>query len=470
MPHGEQHDRPDVVLLRDDLRVADNPALRHAVDAGAPLIVVAAVLDDAVRPRGGASRWWLHHSLVALDASLRKRGNALVIRSGAIEREIGALLDEVRPGSLWINRRYDRDALAQDDRITALARKAGITVHTDQASLLFEPGDVTTGDGGPFSVFTPFWRAAMRHGTPRQPLAAPDAVRPWAGEVAPGTVDGLGLLPTAPDWSGGIAAAWTPGEKSAHRRLHEFVHAGLHSYDDGRDRPGADETSKLSPHLAFGELSPFQLWHAIASSDAPRVSIDRYLSELGWREFDWHLRARHGRLESDNIDRRLDAFAWRRTDPDVLTRWQHGRTGIPLVDAGMRQLWETGWMHNRVRMITASFLVKNLRFDWRLGEQWFWDTLVDADLANNPAQWQWVAGSGADASPYFRVFNPVTQAKRFDPDGEYVHRWVPELRDVTGKALFEPWAHGVGEPPVVDLGESRASALDAYERLRSAAS
>ncbi|MDO7880841.1 cryptochrome/photolyase family protein [Salinibacterium soli] len=441
---------PTLVWLRDDLRLADNPALTAAVSRGHGVVVVF-VLDDespGIRPIGSASRWWLHHSLAALDASL---DGMLVLRRGPAERVIPALVDELGATAVYWNRRYSA-AREIDARIKTSLRDAGVEVESFQANLLFEPWTVQTGDGGPYKVFTPFWRACLERGGVREPLGVPDL-----GAVlgAPGSesLDGWGLLPTTPDWAGGLRDTWTPGERGAHDRLDAFMGGALSRYHR-RDEPAVEATSRLSPHLRFGEVSPFQVWdrvHGVSANSA------KFLSEVGWREFSWHILFHWPRLATENFRPAFDAFGWGHPGDEVLAAWRHGRTGIPLVDAGMRELWHTGYMHNRVRMVVASFLIKNLLVDWRVGEEWFWDTLVDADEANNPASWQWVAGSGADAAPYFRVFNPELQAKKFDPDAEYIRRWVPEY----------------GTPdypdPIVDLARSRQEALDAYEAVKAAA-
>ena len=471
------NDAPTLVWLRDDLRVSDNPALREAVDSGQPVVVVY-VLDDSgtpSRPLGAASRWWLHHSLAALDASLRKRGARLLLRHGDAEHEVVAVLKETGADRLTMNRRYLRGEREQDDRVRRSAEQAGVTVSDHLASLLHEPGDVLNGDGDRFSVFTPFNRALLRLGPPRAPIAAPSRIDGWDGDVHGEGLDALGLLPTAPDWSGGMVDTWTPGEKGAHHRLDEFVRDRLPRYAEQRDQPAAEASSRLSPHLKFGEISPYQLWHRVQQSDVAPAIQEKFLAELAWRDFDYDLLDTHPDLDHVNVHREFDGFPWADVDDDVLRAWQQGRTGIPLVDAGMRQLWTTGWMHNRVRMVVASFLIKNLRYDWRIGEQWFWDTLVDADPANNTAQWQWVAGSGADAAPYFRVFNPVLQGQKFDPRGDYIAEWVPELRSLDVKGRHEPWtvdrdALDADVPdypaPIVDLKRSRQEALDAYQAMR----
>jgi deoxyribodipyrimidine photo-lyase len=466
-----EQDAPAVVWLRDDLRVSDNPALREAVDSGRPVLPVY-VFDDsghAGRPLGAASLWWLHHSLEALDASLRKRGSRLLLRHGDGAAEIGAVVEETGAGLLTMNRRYGRGEQEQDDRARRAVERTGATVSTHTASLLHEPGEVLNGSGERFAVFTPFYRALTSSGAPRAPLPAPSAIDGWKGTVHGEDLADLRLLPTEPDWSGGMAETWTPGEKGAHQRLDDFIHHRLAGYAAHRDEPAAEASSRMSPFLKFGEISPYQLWHRVQGSDAPADVRTKFLTELGWRDFDYDLLDRHPDLDTVNVHREFDAFPWADVDDAVLRAWQRGRTGIPLVDAGMRQLWTSGWMHNRVRMVTASFLIKNLRYDWRIGERWFWDCLVDADPANNTAQWQWVAGSGADAAPYFRVFNPVLQAQKFDPAGDYIAQWVPELRDLDAKGRHEPWTVG-GAPgypaPVVDLKRSRQAALDAYQRMR----
>jgi deoxyribodipyrimidine photo-lyase len=472
-------DPPAVVWFRDDLRVSDHPALHAAAASGAPLVLLY-VLDDsgtAARRLGAAGRWWLHLSLAALTASLEKRGARLVLRAGRADEAVPEVLRETGARDLYLNRRYAVGERRQDEAVHGAAARLGVAVHDFTASLLHEPGDVLTGEGERFSVFTPFFRALTRQGAPRSPLPAPSHLTGGAVPVRSESLDDLRLLPS-PDWAAGLRETWTPGEKGAHRRLEEFVHDRLPRYADERDAPAAEATSRLSPHLRFGELSPYQVWHGVRRAEGSAAAKEKFLTELGWREFDYDLLSTREHLDTENMHRDFDRFPWADPDDSRIRAWQHGRTGFPLVDAGMRQLWHTGWMHNRVRMVAASFLVKNLRLDWRIGEQWFWDTLVDADPANNAAQWQWVAGSGADAAPFFRILNPVAQATRFDADGEYIRRWVPELRDRTGKALHEPWTVDGGllaDPrvgarpypaPIVDLKRSRREALDAFERMR----
>lgn len=458
-----------VVWLRDDLRLTDNPALRHAADAGD--VVVLYVLDEqsgGVRPLGGAARWWLHHSLTALRDALTHAGVDLVLRRGAAADVVPAVVADANADALAWNRRYGRPERDIDAAVKTWAGGHDVEAHSYAANLLHEPWTVTTGSGDHFQVFSPFLRACQRAEEPRDPLPA---VRKLSGpSVTSDDLADWGLLPTDPDWTGGLADAWEPGENGARHRLTGFVDGILDGYDTARDRPADAGTSRLSPHLRFGEISPYQVRHALLQA-APngRSTTDResFLSELYWREFNWHLLYAEPDMATVNHRPRFDGMGWRHAPKD-LKAWQRGRTGFPLVDAGMRQLWQTGWMHNRVRLVTASFLIKNLLIDWRTGEQWFWDTLVDADAANNPCNWQWTAGSGADASPYVRVFNPVTQSHKFDPDGRYLTDFVPELAGRSGTALHEPWT---GEPPedypapIVDLKETRRRALDAYDAI-----
>ena len=471
-----------IVWLRDDLRLDDNPALARAVDLGLPLTVVY-ILDEespGVRPLGAAVKWWLHHSLASLAAALTDAGSTLILRQGAAAPVIRRLAAETGAKHLLWNRRYGGPERAVDEEIKAWAAEAGLDATSFQANLLYEPWTITTGSGGPYKVFTPFWRACTASGEPRTPLDAParlpspgsrTTTGAGAGPVDSDVLADWSLLPVAPDWSGGLAQTWQPGEAGAHRRLDDFLDGPVEDYGTGRDVPGVEGTSRLSPHLRFGEISPFRVWHEIRNrfprEATPDVGIFR--SELGWREFCWQLLYVNPQLATRNYRPEFDRFDWQDPTAAELEAWQQGRTGYPLVDAGMRQLWQTGWMHNRVRMAAASFLVKNLLADWRLGEAWFWDTLVDADAASNPANWQWVAGSGADASPYFRIFNPVTQSKKFDAEGRYIREFIPELSSLEGKAIHEPWkVPGLqGYPaPVVGLPESRERALATYQRLK----
>ena len=451
-------ERPSIVWLRDDLRLADNPALDAAVRRGAPVVVVY-VLDEVsrgIRPLGGATKWWLHHSLTSLDADIAARGGSLVLRRGDADTEIKRLVAETDAGAVYWNRRYGRSRDI-DAALKSHLREDGREAESFRANLLFEPWTVTTQEGNPYRVFTQFWKTCLEQGVDREPLDAPDAID--SPVVASDELADWELLPTKPDWAGGLREHCSPGEDSAHERLEGFVDDILESYDR-RDEPGFEATSGLSPHLRFGEISPLQIWHRLhgALGAGAKGNAAGFLREVGWREFNYNILFNVPELHERNYRPAFDAFPWADTPEWEIEAWRHGRTGVPLVDAGMRELWQTGTMHNRVRMVTASFLIKNLLVDWRVGEAWFWDTLVDADEANNPANWQWVAGSGADAAPYFRVFNPVLQAQKFDKHGRYIRRWVPELE--AGDYPLEP---------IVDLAQSRRDALAAYDTMKATA-
>jgi deoxyribodipyrimidine photo-lyase len=449
---------PSIVWFRDDLRLADHPALRAALDRGEPVVCLY-VLDeesDGVRSLGGAARWWLHHSLASLGERLAERGSALVLRRGPAAEVVPAVVTETDAGAVFWNRRYSLPERDIDAGIKSDLRNAGVEVASFAASLLFEPWTVRTGADKPYSVFTPFWKACRDLPAPRAPLPEPRDIPGPRSQPDGDDLDDWGLLPTTPDWAGGLRETWEPGEPAARRRLRAFLDDDLADYDRSRDEPAAGVTSGLSPRLRWGELSPYQVWHETihsAAADRHPGPTQRFLSELGWREFAWHTLFHFPDLATRNWRSEFDAFAWPRLKPSHLEAWQKGQTGVPLVDAGMRELWHTGVMHNRVRMVTASYLVKNLLIDWRRGEEWFWDTLVDADAASNPFNWQWVAGSGADAAPYFRVFNPELQAEKFDKHGEYVRQWAPD---------------SAGLEQLVDLKRSRQAALDAYEAVKRA--
>ena len=445
---------PSIVWFRDDLRLADNPALRAALDRDEPVIGLY-VLDDespGIRPLGGAARWWLHHSLASLGERLRERGATLVLRRGPAEKVVPQTVTDAAAGAVFWNRRYGAPEREIDAALKSGLREDGVDVASFAASVLFEPWTVKTGAGTHFSVFTPFWRACQAMPAPRAPLPEPREVPGPHRAPASDALDDWKLLPTRPDWAGGLREMWEPGEPAGRRRLREFLTDDVAAYGRARDEPAAGATSLMSPRLRWGEVSPYTVWHETIEAGHG----GRFLSELGWREFAWHTLYHFPDLATKNLRPEFDAFPWPRLAPSRLEAWQHGRTGIALVDAGMRELWHTGYMHNRVRMVAASFLIKNLLIDWRRGEEWFWDTLVDADGANNPFNWQWVAGSGADAAPYFRIFNPELQAQKFDPDRHYVRDWAPEH---TGENPPEP---------IVDLRETRNAALAAYEQVKRA--
>ncbi len=476
---------PVVVWFRQDLRLNDNPALAAAAASGRPVIALY-ILDTsehAWKP-GGATNWWLHHSLVDLAKTLRSRYDLRVIlRRGDPARLLPALLRETGADAVHWNRVYEPAAIARDTALKASLRKDGVAVETHNAALLFEPWTVKTQAGGWFKVFTPFWRACLAQPSP-VPQGAPKDLTPFAGGLDSDALESWSLLPTKPDWAGGLRKTWTPGEAGAANRLKDFIDQDLHRYASGRDRPDLNCTSRLSPHLHFGEIGPRQVWQAIqmaADRDGAGAAQNaaKFLSEIGWREFCHHLLFHFPDLPQQNFRADFDSFPWA-PNAEHVKAWQRGRTGYPIVDAGMRQLWHTGWMHNRVRMIAASFLIKHLLQDWREGEAWFWDTLVDANLANNAGGWQWVAGSGADAAPYFRIFNPIMQGEKFDPEGDYVRRWVPELAQLPNKYIHKPWTAPAGvlkqagltlgrdyPQPLVDHDKARKAALAAFAALRN---
>lgn len=475
---------PVLLWFRQDLRLADNPALSAAVASGRPVIPLY-ILDDDEPALGGASRWWLHQSLAALEKSLATHGQRLILRRGPATAVLTSLIGETRADTIHWNRCYEPQAVARDTALKAMLAARGVAVHSQNAALLFEPWTVRTKGGSPFRVFTPFWRACLASPEPLRPEPAPARILASAAWPHSDALDDWGLLPTNPDWAGGLRASWTPGEAGATSRASAFLDQALNGYTRDRDRPDLAATSRLSPHLHFGEISPHALWHAVRmqaeAQNAVARDADKFLSELAWREFSHHLLFYTPDLPERNLRADFDRFPWR-DDPNGFRAWTRGETGYPIVDAGMRELWTAGWMHNRTRMIAASFLVKDLLIDWRKGAAWFWDTLVDADRANNSASWQWVAGCGADAAPYFRIFNPVLQGEKFDPEGAYVRRWCPELAKLPARWIHRPFeapAAILGEAgvrlgtnyatPIVDHGRARSRALAAFDTIKARA-
>lgn len=469
-----------LVWFRRDLRLRDNPALQAALDAGhtpVPVYVHAPEEDGAWRP-GAASQAWLHRSLAALDADLRRRGSRLIRMRGPSLTALSTLAREVGAEAVFWNRRHEPAAIARDTALKQALRGQGLEVRSFNASLLLEPWGIANGQGGPYKVFTPYWRAVQTR-LDLPPLAEAPAMLPAVAEdLASEPLSDWALSP-APSWDRAFWETWVPGEAGADEALDVFVDGALQGYGVQRDRPDRVGTSRLSPHLHFGEIAPWRIVRRLQAvrRAANAADIDGYMRELGWREFAHHLLYHFPQMPERNLDARFDRFEWAPPDPAKLQAWQQGRTGVPIVDAGMRELWATGWMHNRVRMIVASYLCKHLRMHWREGARWFWDTLVDADLANNTAGWQWVAGTGADAAPYFRVFNPVLQAQKFDPEGAYVGRWIPGLSRLPAKMRHAPWQYpreaaaflpGYPMHPLVDLAEGRQAALAAHARLREA--
>ncbi len=485
--------QPTICWFRNDLRLTDHAALAAAA-ANGPVLAVFILDDDAAGPwkMGGASRWWLHHSLASLTLNLAQKGGRLVLRRGDTVECLETLIKQENAKALYFSRAYEPWAAEQQrclkERFDHTFGES-VEVKRFAGRLLLEPEQVSTQEGRPYKVFTPFWRASMMQ------LSARDAEKTKRARAVPATIqwhdaknatsdelDAWQLLPDKPDWAAGLREFWQPGEKGAFDRLKAFLDLAIDDYPTGRDQPDEDFTSRLSPYLHFGEISPEQIWRAVkaaaAGNQINETAGNAFLRQLGWRDFSYHLLSFFPALPESNFRPQFDQFPWQENQ-DQLEAWRRGQTGYPLVDAGMRQLWHTGWMHNRVRMVVGSFLVKHLRMHWRHGENWFWDTLVDADLANNAASWQWVAGSGADAAPYFRIFNPITQGEKFDQHGAYIRHWVPELRELPKKFLNKPWTApkqvlsdagvvlGENYPkPIVDHRAAREAALSALQQSK----
>jgi deoxyribodipyrimidine photo-lyase len=473
---------PVILWFRKDLRLDDNLALSAAVDSGRPVLPIYIREPDAAEtgPLGAAQAWWLHHSLVALSQSIESKGSTLVLLSGTADDVLAKLIEQTGADTVFWNRRHDTRGIAVDTAIKQQLKARGIEARSFAGQLLHDPAKLKTGSGGPYRVYTPFWRAIEKNEEPAPPIGAPEKLAPLKQWPASEPLDSWNLLPTKPDWAATFSEIWTPGETAAHEKLQDFIDEAISGYKQGRDFPAQNSTSLLSPHLAMGEISPARVWDATRGLSA-RIDpgeISHFRKELVWRDFCYHLMYHFPELASKNWNAKFDAFAWH-TDDGHFKAWTQGMTGYPIVDAGMRQLWRHGFMHNRIRMVTASFLIKHLLIDWREGERWFRDTLVDADPAANAGNWQWVAGSGADASPFFRIFNPMLQGERFDPDGTYVREFVPELKDMDSAFIHRPFeapekvlkAAGVvlGKTypkPIVEHRGARDRALAAYKALK----
>ncbi len=482
-----------IYWFRQDLRLSDNPALVKSIEwaktHGGTVIPVYiwAPDEEGEWPPGGASRVWLHHSLSALQNDLQKQGSELYFFEGSSSESFLHKLCEIeKAGAVFWNRRYEPAVIERDKQIKAGLKEKGIVVETFNGALLQEPWQLSTKEGKPYQVFTPFWKTCLAQLDLDPPLKRPAAL-PSAQQLcksaSPVPLETLQLLPKI-HWDSGIVETWKIGEKAAHNQLKIFLHASLEDYPDDRNRPDYEGVSRLSPHLHFGEISPRQVWYAVKdkvngqSTQKTVRAAGSYLRELGWREFSHHLLYHFPETPVQPLRAEFRHFPWENSS-DQLKAWQKGLTGYPIVDAGMRELWHTGIMHNRVRMIAASFLIKDLRLSWVAGARWFWDTLIDADLAQNTMGWQWTAGCGADAAPYFRVFNPVLQGEKFDPDGDYVRKWVPELKNLSPKDIHKPWLAnqvtlqeagvvlGKDYPrPLVDHAEARQKALAAFQHLK----
>ena len=486
MPRANDMNKPSIHWFRLDLRLADNPALHAARKAGGPIIPVFiwSPEEEAPWPPGGASKWWLHQSLAALEANLRAAGSRLVIHRGRAVDALLALAKETGAKAVFWNRRYEPAALARDKAALGALGAAGIEAESFNASLLHEPWTNLNQAGKPFQVFTPFWRHSLAMEDPAAPTAAPrDIASParWPKSLALAELE----LEPRRQWADAFRGLWQPGEAGAAAALKAFLSREFGHYGEQRNRPDVLGTSRLSPHLHFGEIGPHQVWHGLKAMAAKRGLAanawrgSQFLAEIGWREFAHHLLYHFPHTPDEPLRADFKKFPWRQ-NAAWLEAWQRGRTGFPIIDAGMRELWTTGWMHNRVRMIVASFLVKDLLISWREGARWFWDTLLDADLANNTLGWQWTAGCGADAAPFFRIFNPMTQGEKFDPKDDYVRRWCPELAKLPADWVHRPdkapecvlWAAGVEPgrdypPPIVSHAIAREVALEAFARIKS---
>jgi deoxyribodipyrimidine photo-lyase len=469
------------------LRLADNPALQALLQDGhLPVPVFIHDEPDPDWQTGGASAWWLHHSLVALKQSLQQLDSDLLIYSGDAQRHLLKLAQKTGAEAVYWNRCYEPAFVNRDEKVKEQLRLQGIDAYSHSAGLLREPWQHLKKDNTPYRVFTPFWKSLCIIGPSRDPAAKPDVLPARSGSNHPDSqpIESLGLLPVI-HWDKAFYSHWHPGEEGAWNAINDFCDTRLIDYKTDRDIPEKTGTSRMSAHLHCGEISPLQLWHylsQLAASDASPgtvSAVEAWFRQLGWREFSQHLLYHFPHTTLQPLDKRFECFPWRTDYADTLASWQQGQTGIPIVDAGMRELWTTGYMHNRVRMIAASLLTKNLLIPWQEGARWFWDTLVDADLANNTMGWQWTAGSGADAAPFFRIFNPVLQGEKFDKDGVYVRRWVPELASLGDKFIHQPWSAGTSTladadirlgkeypEPVVDMKVSRRQALTAWDRIK----
>lgn len=475
MTHDITTSGPVIVWLRNDLRVTDNASLAHAVDSKRPVIPVFVYSPDEEEawPPGAASRWWLHHSLMSLSASLKQLGSKLIFRTGRAAHELSAVAAESGATTLVYSRRWEPAAIRQQRMVESELTANRIDVRSVNNSLLFEPTSIATASGTPYRVFTPFYRSCLTAWAETRPIAAPsNLLSPtvWPNGVS---VEDLQLLPRI-NWAGGLHATWTPGETGAQAQLETFAHGAASRYLEIRDMPAVEGVSRLSPFLHFGEISPRQVVSEISRAAINCTSTgshDGYVRQLVWREFAHHLLYHYPHTADQPLRSEFANFPWK-NDLELQTAWRQGRTGYPLVDAGMRELWRTGYVHNRVRMVVASFLVKDLLIPWQEGARWFWDTLVDADLANNTLGWQWVAGCGADAAPYFRIFNPVSQAQKFDPTATYIRRWVPELAELSVPEVHDPWhfpllAASTEYPDrIVEHDYARARALESLEAMK----
>lgn len=470
-----------IVWMREDLRLEDNLALHYAAQLGQIIPVFIYPQEQDKSNLGGASKWWLHHSLVSLKSSFEKRAIKLIFRRGYAAQILLELASDIDADSVVWNRVYSPAGIAAGKDVIAALQKHNIEHHSFNSQLLTEPGKIFNKQGTPFKVFTPFWKSCLKQLSPEACVEVPSMISVDDSPVSD-DLDDWHLLPSKPDWSAGLKDSWCPGEAGAHERLNTFLQERINAYNGGRDFPAQENTSLLSPHLTFGEIGPRQIWHAVhegmAAGWITTEHGNKFLSEIGWREFARYLLVHFPELISEPFNKRFRAFPWQ-DNADLIKAWQLGQTGYPIVDAGMRELWHTGFMHNRVRMVVASFLTKHCVSHWHHGMAWFWDTLVDADIGNNTASWQWAAGCGADAAPYFRIFNPILQGEKFDKEGVYIKKWLPELANLPKRFINKPWEAdpltlqeaglelGKDYPfPIVDHKEARERALSSYQQIK----
>ena len=476
-----------LLWFRQDLRISDHLALNAAANSGADVLCcyVHDTVSDPQWSMGSASQWWLHHALVDLREQLAERGGHLILRRGDTVEALAKLVEECNADALYFSRNYEPAMRSIENKLQAKLTEQGIDVKRFGGNLLFDPTVIKNKSDLPFKVFTPFWKHCLQQSAPALPRRVPKSLVFSQAEVHSDRLIDWDLLPTRPNWAGGLREEWQPNVHGAHLALGSFLDGYIGKYKKQRDVPGVQGTSRLSPFLHFGQISPAQVWHEthlhLSANVGDTQGADTFLSELGWREFSYHLLHHFPDLPEKPFRKNFAQFPWAPND-ELLRQWQRGMTGFPFIDAGMRELWHTGWMHNRVRMVVASFLVKDLLIPWQDGEAWFWDTLVDADLASNSASWQWVAGCGADAAPYFRIFNPILQGEKFDADGSYVRKWIPELAALPDKWIHKPdqapddvleaagIKRGVTYPlPVIDRKVSRQRALDAFQVVKAIA-
>lgn len=477
--------QPVIVWFRQDLRLKDNPALHAAYESGNPIIPVYILDDENAKEwkMGGASRWWLHHALESLGKDL---SDHLVLENGDATKIIPELVKKTNASAVYWNRCYEPWRIDRDKKIKSDLEDNDIEVKSFNGSLLWEPWKVLKQDGTPYKVFTPYYKkGCLNAQSPREPLERPSRLTYGDTDKLGLKLEDLNLLPQKPEprWDKKMEKHWTISEDGAHKRLNDFLEDGLENYKKGRDHPADENTSRLSPYLHFGQISPNTAWYAAqerGTVEGWESDRDHFLSELGWREFSYSLLYHFPKITWENLQEKFNDFPWQSQESNDVKDWQKGLTGYPIVDAGMRQLWETGYMHNRVRMIVGSFLVKNMMTHWHRGEEWFWDCLVDADLASNSASWQWIAGCGADAAPYFRIFNPILQSKKFDEEGKYIREFVPELSKLPDKHIHAPWEApddvladagiklGKDYPkPMMDHSAARDRALEAFKSTKS---